>query len=198
MWLSHELGDFQVSTKTDSLSVTHCKVYINLVLESKCPILNTKVATKVCFVWCNSHGFSFVFWGTTCLQRKFWPSMNQFFESLYQKKAMSQAEDSPTIYPASVVERATWVCSLDDQETALPIGSTNSVVDLAEPHFQHNQNLRKRQMHWGHIGVLVYCRCPWYIAKETFVWLQSTGSSLGSCWSKQVHLLHRQYQVLCH
>ena len=83
MWLLHELGDFWVSTKTDSSSVAHCKVHINLIPRSKCLISSTKVANMVCFVLHNSHGFSFVLWGATCLQKKKWPFMNQFFESLY-------------------------------------------------------------------------------------------------------------------
>ena len=71
-----------VTQKTDSSSVTHCKVYINLITKAKCPIQSTHKAKMVCFVPIISHGFSFVPWGTTCFQRKKWPLMNQFFESL--------------------------------------------------------------------------------------------------------------------
>ena len=35
-----------------------------------------------CFVIKNSHEFSFVFWATIDLARKFFPDVNQFFESL--------------------------------------------------------------------------------------------------------------------
>ena len=82
-WLSHDLAEFCVCTKTDSSSVTHCKVYINSITKAKCPIHSTHKAKIVCFVPIISHGFSFVPWGTTCFQRKKWPFMNQFFESLY-------------------------------------------------------------------------------------------------------------------
>ena len=37
----------------------------------------------LCFVIKNSHEFSFVFWATIDLARKFFPNVNQFFESLY-------------------------------------------------------------------------------------------------------------------
>ena len=84
MWLSHDLAEFCVCTKTDSSSVTHCKIYINSITKAKCPLQSTQKAKMVCFVPIISHGFSFVPWGTTCLQRKKWPFMNQFFESLYK------------------------------------------------------------------------------------------------------------------
>ena len=76
-------GWFWVSTKTDSSSMTHCKVYIKSLPWFKCLILGTTVAKKVIFVERNFHGFSFVSWCATCLQRKKWLFMNQFFESLY-------------------------------------------------------------------------------------------------------------------
>ena len=35
------------------------------------------------FVVRNSHGFSFVYWATIGLAKKYWQNVNQFFESLY-------------------------------------------------------------------------------------------------------------------
>ena len=61
----------------------YCKCHIKSISEGNVLIFGINKVMILFFVVRNSHRFSFVFWATIGLARKFLPNVNQFFESLY-------------------------------------------------------------------------------------------------------------------